>query len=167
MSGNANQLDLQAWYHVCIAAEEGGSIFDLQAVAIYLLPRYAREGRAWFGAGMSVHGRLNKKERELFLEFLRRNQLSYMLDHKESSDDGRRKKGKNDALTTQNETQPGRRSLSQVAGIDWSRTPLFGDPDQGPPVGKKRGRKRSRPAPPAECPQPAEGDAADGDGVKP
>jgi hypothetical protein len=128
------QLELREWYRMRIdLAETGGSIFDLQSVSIYLLKRYANQGRAQFCAGMAIETRLTKKERKLFLGWLRRNGLLHLLDNKQSYDDGQRGKGKGRRREryAKEGHQPGRKSLPAVAKPDTGTESLFHPDDEG------------------------------------
>jgi hypothetical protein len=120
--GNSSpeQLQLRAYYYIRVA---GGSMFDIQAVSIYLCNRYAKEGRAGFIDCMNVEARLTKEERRLFWRYLRRNKLERLMKHKDSVDEGsRRKRGKEDGKEGDG---PGGESIPPVAAIDWGATPLF------------------------------------------
>lgn len=139
------QLELREWYPMRIELpEKGGSLFDLRDVSIYLLTRYAKEGRARFAAGMALEFRLTRNERRLFLSWLRRNGLIHLLDYPGSYDDGPRGKGKGrrqEQYGKEGPHQPGRKSVPGMAGIDGGATPLFGDDDPGIHMGPEPGRE--------------------------
>jgi len=128
------QLELREFYRLRIdLAETGGSIFDLQAVSIYLLLRYAKDGRARFAAGMAIEASLTKEERRLFLNWLRRNGLLRLLDNPGSYDDGPRGKGKGrrQEKYAAKGYPTGRKSLPDVARSDGGTAPLFEPDDEG------------------------------------
>lgn len=130
----SEQIQLREFYHLRIdLAETGGSIFDLQSVAIYLFKRYGKEGRARFAAGMAIEATLTKTERDAFLRWLRYNGLIHLLDNPKSYDDGPRGKGKGRRQKTYAEKgrPPGRKSLPTVAKPDSRTAPLFGADDEG------------------------------------
>lgn len=130
----SEQLQLREFYRLRIdLAETGGSIFDLQSAAIYLFPRYAKEGRARFAAGMAIEATLTKGERVLFLSWLRRNGLLHLLDNKGSYDDGPRGKGKGRRQKKYAEKgyPPGRKGLPVVAEPERGTETLFRTDDEG------------------------------------
>jgi hypothetical protein len=127
------QLELHEFYRMRIDLGAKASIFDLEPVAVYLLARYAKEGRARFDGGAAMEARLTKRERDLFLDWLRRNGLIRLLDNPGSHDDGRRGKGKGRRQEQYGKegTKPGRKSVRRVAQPDWGATPLFRPDDEG------------------------------------
>ena len=129
----SEQLQLRESYHMRIDLAPMGSIFDLQSTAIYLLPRYANEGRARFVEGMAIEVTLTKAERARFLSWLRRNGLIHLLDNKGSYDQGPRGRGKGRRQEKYAEKgyPTGRKSLPTVARSDSRTASLFGADDEG------------------------------------
>ena len=128
-------MELREFYRLRIdLAKTGGSIFDLQSVAIYLFTRYGKEQRARFAAGMAIEVMLTKQERVLFLGWLRRNGLAHLLDNPGSYDDGRRGKGKERRQrkdVKERVTKPGRKGVSRVAQPDRGATAYLFPDDEG------------------------------------